>query len=191
MNAQDIASQSNLLKNNTENLQVERQRIDNVESELNNLEKSVQKEQPEIKIHTIDKKVSDVSKENQPDGALETSISRNKPTEHLDVQSKPLSLVKEHHAPSKRMSEVDSFSSPEESPSPSKHIAAIQKGEDLGLGILRTIPDKPPPPYVPPVPVKPEKLVPPKVLHDAIEKTLKHSAERKNNFTRSIMVIVM
>ena len=72
-----------------------------------------------------------------------------------------------------------------------KEIAATQKGEDLGLGILRTIPDKPPPPYVPPVPVKPEKLVPPKVLHDAIEKTLKHSAERKNNFTRSIMVIVM
>ena len=72
-NAQDIASQSNLLKEHTENinnfissneafnnqfiaietksedflkyLQVERQRIDNVESELNNLDKSVQKAQ--------------------------------------------------------------------------------------------------------------------------------------------------
>merc|ERR1712106_333404 len=79
-NAQDIASHSNLLKEHTENintfistnttstnqfvaletksedflkyLQVERQRIDNVESELNNLEETVQKAQPEIKRNT-------------------------------------------------------------------------------------------------------------------------------------------
>merc|ERR1711970_261756 len=79
-NAQDIASQSNLLKEHTENinnfissnatfnnqlialetksedflkyLQVERQRIDNVESELKNLDETVQKAQPEIKRNT-------------------------------------------------------------------------------------------------------------------------------------------
>merc|ERR1712128_274776 len=79
-NAQDIASHSNLLKEHTENintfistnatftnqfvaletksedflkyLQVERQRIDNVESELNNLGETVQKVQPEIQRNT-------------------------------------------------------------------------------------------------------------------------------------------
>merc|ERR1711936_398806 len=79
-NAQDIASQSNLLKEHTENinnfissnttfnnqfialetksedflkyLQVERQRIDNMESDLNNLDETVQKAQPEIKKNT-------------------------------------------------------------------------------------------------------------------------------------------
>merc|ERR1712236_191379 len=79
-NAQDIASQSNLLKEHTRNinnfistnatfnnqlisletksedflkhLQVERQRIDNVESELNNLDEIVKKVQPEIKRNT-------------------------------------------------------------------------------------------------------------------------------------------
>merc|ERR1712106_333704 len=79
-NAKDIASHSNLLREHTENintfistnatftnqfvaletksedflkyLQVERQRIDNVESELNNLEETVQKAQPEIKMNT-------------------------------------------------------------------------------------------------------------------------------------------
>jgi len=45
-----------------------------------------------------------------------------------------------------------------------EEIAAIQKGEDIGLGILRTIPDKPPPPYIPPTPAKPEKPAPPKVV---------------------------
>merc|ERR1712123_459284 len=79
-NGQDIASHSNLLREHTENintfistnaaftnqfvaletksedffkyLQVERQRIDNVESEVNNLEETVQKAQPEIKRNT-------------------------------------------------------------------------------------------------------------------------------------------
>merc|ERR1711936_1279507 len=78
--AQDIASQSNLLKEHTENinnfissnatfnnqfialetksedflkyLQVERQRIDNVDSEMNNLDETVQKARPEIKRNT-------------------------------------------------------------------------------------------------------------------------------------------
>jgi len=45
-----------------------------------------------------------------------------------------------------------------------EEIAAIQKGDDLTLGILRTIPDKPPPPYIPPALPKPEKPVPPKVV---------------------------
>merc|ERR1711915_415767 len=76
-NAQDIASHSNLLREHTENintfistnatfnsqilglesksedflkyLQVERQRIDNVESELNTLDETVKKAQPEIR----------------------------------------------------------------------------------------------------------------------------------------------
>merc|ERR1712123_319577 len=79
-NGQDIASHSNLLREHTENintfistnatftnqfltlvtksedflkyLQVERQRIDNVESELNNLDETVKKAQPEIKRNT-------------------------------------------------------------------------------------------------------------------------------------------
>eukprot|EP00090_Calanus_glacialis_P037800 TRINITY_DN6549_c0_g1_i2.p1 TRINITY_DN6549_c0_g1~~TRINITY_DN6549_c0_g1_i2.p1 ORF type:complete len:1555 (-),score=493.26 TRINITY_DN6549_c0_g1_i2:859-4908(-) len=79
-NGQDIASHSNLLREHTENintfistnatftnqvltlesksedflkyLQVERQRIDSVESELNNLDETVQKAQPEIKRNT-------------------------------------------------------------------------------------------------------------------------------------------
>merc|ERR1712106_1293829 len=79
-NAQDIASHSNLLREHTENintfistnatftnqfitletksedflkyLQVERQRIDNLESELNNLDETVKKAQPEIKRNT-------------------------------------------------------------------------------------------------------------------------------------------
>merc|ERR1712128_53532 len=79
-NGQDIASHSDLLREHTENintfistnatftnqflkletksedflkyLQVERQRIDNVESELNNLDETVKKAQPEIKRNT-------------------------------------------------------------------------------------------------------------------------------------------
>merc|ERR1712128_50948 len=113
-NGQDIASHSNLLREHTENintfistnstftkqfltfetksedflkyLQVERQRIDNVESELNNLDETVKKAQPKIKRNTerideLDANQTNIGK-NLDDTSKSKTMSRKLP--HLN-----------------------------------------------------------------------------------------------------------